>query len=64
MIHKSNLYNTIDYLKDRNKSDYSKIRKERIDGEYRKKVKKEEDLKEKHVKLNLFLGLLDKFQFK
>ena len=52
-MHRSNLHNTIDYLKDRNKSDYSRIRKERIDGEYRKRINKEEDLKEKYVEFNL-----------
>lgn len=36
-------------LRDQNRSDYTQIRKERLDGEYRKRVNNEGDLRDKRV---------------
>ena len=49
LMHKTNLDSTVSMVRERNHSDYTRIRNERIDGEYRKKSNKEEDLREKKV---------------
>lgn len=49
MIHKNNYESTINQLRDKNHSDYSRIRQERIDGEYSKRVQKNDDMQEKKV---------------
>ena len=53
MLHKHNLSNNTEHLRDKNHSDYSKMRQERIDGEYRKKMNKQNDLKQKQVYYSL-----------
>ena len=40
LMHKTNLDSNISMMRDRNKSDYSRIRKERIDGEFSKRMDK------------------------
>lgn len=45
MIHKSNLDNSIATLKDKNHSDYSRVRQARLDGEYSKRIQIDNDLK-------------------
>lgn len=49
MLHKHNLSNSIQHLRSINHNDYSRIKNQRIDGEYRKKKNHEEDLKFKQV---------------
>ena len=55
-MHKTNLDSNISMMRDRNKSDYARIRKERIDGEFSKRMDKESDLREKRdhwISLNI-----------
>lgn len=56
IIHKNNITSQIQEIKERNSSDYSKVRKARIEGEYRKKVEKNNEFTEKRVKNLLVLG--------
>ena len=56
LMHKTNLDSNISMMRDRNKSDYARIRKERIDGEFSKRMYKESDLREKRdhwISLNI-----------
>lgn len=43
IMHKTNLESTISAINDRNRNDYTRIRKQRMDGEYRKRANREED---------------------
>ena len=48
-MHRTNLESHQSMVRDRNRSDYSRIRQERLDGEFSKKVYREADLRDKRV---------------
>ena len=47
--HKLNLSYNLEQIRQKNQADFSRIKKERIDGEHRKEINKQIDIKEKKV---------------